>query len=462
MSQTDYQGVLLPENPVVKDLRAIVPDYRAMLLTVIAAIADRYERTPNYPFIDTKLNLLTGEDFPDDDPVRGKNAVYGWIQGRGLEALAGHCRWMRRLGIGGDLLPRLERMMREVLDGLRDIRARNAGRLFFFMSPNGKPFKLDENGRPQPITLTSESPYGFSDLFSAKGMVAAARYLQDEDAAADALAYCRLVDDAIWQGAFVSDQQPLDPKNPVAPRPGQFPHGPYMIQIGAAALLAGYAHPNAVAFGLRLIRYELQTHANLNGRIPDLSAYDFWEAVDNGGMPYRDGGRIVSDPGHALECVGLILKFTAAVKAQNLADAAQAGEIAEIETVMPRLLERNFANGYLPGPGGICKAFDLVSRGAINTDLAWWNLPETMRAAVYCWRVAQSEGDRAMCLRILRDCHNAFVRHYVRPDLHLMAYQTRDETGKPVAVIPATADADPGYHTGLSIIDMLDVMEEIS
>ena len=42
-----------------------------------------------------------------------------------------------------------------------------------------------------------------------------------------------------------------------------------------------------------------------------------------------------------------------------------------------------------------------------------------------------------------------------------MAYQTIDRTGKPVDVIPATPDADPGYHTGLSLIDMLDCLRRI-
>ena len=141
-----YRGVLLSEGPTLNDLRAIVPDYEAMLITIMGVIADRYDRTPNYPFIDTKLDLITGEDFPADDPARGPNAIYGWIQGRGLEALAGHCRWMRRRQLGSDLLPRLEGMMREVLDKLRDMRARNGGHLFFFMTPDGDPFVLGADG----------------------------------------------------------------------------------------------------------------------------------------------------------------------------------------------------------------------------------------------------------------------------------------------------------------------------
>ena len=43
-----------------------------------------------------------------------------------------------------------------------------------------------------------------------------------------------------------------------------------------------------------------------------------------------------------------------------------------------------------------------------------------------------------------------------------MAIQTRNADGEPVAVIPATSDADPGYHTGLSILDCLEVLRQQS
>jgi hypothetical protein len=93
--------------------------------------------------------------------------------------------------------------------------------------------------------------------------------------------------------------------------------------------------------------------------------------------------------------------------------------------------------------------------------MPWWNLPGTLRAAAYCLASAESEGERSMCLRVFRDCHNAF-REFVRPDLHLMAYQTRDPQGRPIAAIPATADADPGYHTGLSLIDTIEIVESFT
>ena len=42
-----------------------------------------------------------------------------------------------------------------------------------------------------------------------------------------------------------------------------------------------------------------------------------------------------------------------------------------------------------------------------------------------------------------------------------MAYQTVALDGNPVDIIPATPDADPGYHTGLSLIDMLDCVAKL-
>jgi len=93
--------------------------------------------------------------------------------------------------------------------------------------------------------------------------------------------------------------------------------------------------------------------------------------------------------------------------------------------------------------------------------MPWWNLPETIRAAAYCITYSEDETEKAMCLRVFRDSHNAFLK-FVRPDLHLMAYQTRNASGQPVAVIPATPDADPGYHTGLSLIDTIAVVESLS
>ena len=452
----DYKGALLSDDPGRAELDAIVEDYKATLVEVMKVLVDRYERSPDYPFVDTKLDLITGEDFPVEDPIRGRNAVYGWIQGRALEALAGHCRWMSRNNLAPDHLPRLEQMMAEVLESLRDIRRKNGGHLSFFMMPDGEPFELDSESMPVTIALDENSDFGFSDLFSAKGMYAAAHYLGDATRISEALAYCHDVDRAIWEGHFTSDQISLNPKNPDERRPGYIPHGPFMIHLGTAALMTRNGEPNSVEFGLRLVRYELANHINIGGRVKELEPNDFWEGIDKQGNPFDDDGVVLSDPGHALECVGLILKFTKAAK--STATDKELEEIRTLEQHMPEVLSHMFDVGYHAEPGGICKAFDLVTRKPLNSDVPWWSLPETMRTAAFCMEISETEDAKKAAFEILGKCHNAFTTKFVRPDLHLMAYQTISASGEVIPVIPATADADPGYHTGLSIIDMLEVL----
>ncbi|MFH1569857.1 MAG: hypothetical protein ABIL09_17825, partial [Gemmatimonadota bacterium] len=127
----------------------------------------------------------------------------------------------------------------------------------------------------------------------------------------------------------------------------------------------------------------------------------------------------------------------------------------------PAILARSFANGFQPGPGGICKAYDLVARQPRNRDMPWWSLPETMRAALLGWESVEDDAARRACLATFAACHNAFLGHYVRPDVHLMAVQTRGPDGRVSDAIPATADADPGYHTGLSLLDVVRILSDL-
>jgi hypothetical protein len=450
-----YQGHVLVEKSSRDDYIAVIQDYEQMLVTVMQALCDRFDRS--YPFVNTKLSLLTGKDFEADDPVRGHNAVYGWIQGRGLEALAGHCVWLEKKGLGNNLVPQLSEMMRLVLDRMHHMWRQNDERLWFFMLPNGRPFDLSDDGKPVPFRLTKENAYGFGDLFASKGMYAAACYLGDDTMRQAALTYIAAVDGAIWGGRFENDQATLDPQNPILPLSGRLMQGPFMIQIGTAAMLVLQNDVRGIEMGVRLIRHELDHYVNLDGRVPGFEEGDMWEAIGTDGLPYCEANQtVLSDPGHALEFVGLALKFTTAAKASGLLNGKQREEVDDFERVMVLILRQNFMNGFLGK--GIGKAFDLVGRKPMNTELPWWNLPETMRAAVYCKKISDTEDDVLVCDDIFRKCHNAFVQHFVRPDLHLMAYQTITKEGMPVDVIPATADADPGYHTGLSIIDVLDTL----
>jgi hypothetical protein len=120
------------------------------------------------------------------------------------------------------------------------------------------------------------------------------------------------------------------------------------------------------------------------------------------------------------------------------------------------MLIHHFQLGFNARAGGICKAFDLVSRKKLNTDMPWWNLPETMRAGRELLTLGVARKYHRHIHKIIALCSNSFLKRYVNPRVHCMAYQTRNARGRVVDVIPATPDADPGYHTGLSIIDFLE------
>jgi hypothetical protein len=56
---------------------------------------------------------------------------------------------------------------------------------------------------------------------------------------------------------------------------------------------------------------------------------------------------------------------------------------------------------------------------------------------------------------ILELCADAFFANYVNPQAGDLQYQTRAADGSIVDTIPAVPDVDPGYHTNLSLIDMI-------
>ena len=458
-----YATVILPDQPTASDLVSVIEPYQAMIVTQLRAILDRTERSEYYPWIDTKINLITGEDLPPVHPLLGRDLVSGWVQGRGLESVAKFAAWLAPFAGDGEvdrLIARARRQAADLLAKLRQARTVNGGHLYFFMTPAGQAFDFGPDMARLPVTLDAASPHGYSDLFCAKGMYAAAQLLGDPDAVSEARDFCMAVYRDITARAFRSDQ-PQPAEGARAWVADAFSHGPHMIALGMAALFAEFEPgPQAAELGLTLASYILDTHVNLGGRWPQLRAYDLVEFVDAAGDPWADeAGRIVSDPGHSLEFVGLLLKFSRAVQRYGGATPAQQEAIRDIERMLPALLARAFANGFRPAVGGICKTVDLLTRRPVDDTMPWWSLPETIRAALASWRVADDDGSCRACQEILAWSHNAFVMHYVRPQTYLMAVKVRDARGDVLDVVPAYPDADPGYHTALSLMDALDLIQ---
>jgi len=458
-----YMAVTLPVHPTASDLHCLVEPYRAMIVAQFRTILDRTERSEHYPWIDTKINLITGEELPPAHPLLGRDLVSGWVQGRGLESVVKFAAWLTPFAGDGEvdrLIARARRLAADLSAQLQQARVVNGGHLYFFMTPAGQAFDLGPDMARIPLALEAASPHGYSDLFCAKGLYAAAHLLGDPVAVSEARAFCLAVCRDIIARAFRSDQ-PQPDAGARAWVTGAFSQGPSMIALGMAALIAEFEpSPQAADLGLTLARYILDAHVNLGGRWPQFREYDLVEFVDEAGNPSADElGRIVSDPGHSLEFVGLFLKFSRAVRRCGGATPAQKEAIRGIERIMPALLDSAFANGFRPTVGGICKTVDLLTRRPVDDTMPWWSQPETIRAALASWRVAEDDESRRACLEILARSHNAFVTQYVRPQTHLMAVKVRDARGEVLDVVPAYPDADPGYHTALSLIDALDLIQ---
>ena len=446
-------------------IRAAASDHKRMVLCVLDRILRRFEADGDYPFIDTKLSLITGKDFRADDPIRGKGVIYGWIQGRGLEALAGHLNWLRQqedLGptLRRDLEQRVLAMIQTVLASMEAMRRANGGRLFFMMTREGKPLQIVD-GLVMPRSIGTDLPTSMADMFYCKGLVAAGTALGESDVLNEACKLFHQVLSDIAAGRFYSDQQPMDPRNPVAPVPGRLSHGSRMIGLGACArFLECTGDSEFTRIGLEFIDHILSYHVNLT-MSPEIGRpFDMWEFVDRHGRPWMEQGMLKSDPGHATEFVGLSLKLIGLSEIMGTLNDKVLPKAQRFRELLPHVLAQNFANGFAPTGFGIVKAYDLVARKPINDHLPWWNLPETMRAAIEACFVVATEQHRDRHARIAADCSNAFLKNFVRKDLGLMAAQTLDAEGAVVDVVPATPDADPGYHTGLSMIDCLDLLAE--
>jgi hypothetical protein len=451
---------ILLEKSDLRELQLLSPIYRQMLLTVLDAIIDRFDSA--YGFIDTKIDIFTGAPLSrktGDIDIFGRETVYAWIQSRGVEALCGHLQWIqsdtslpaaRKRHYTKKLIP----IISGVINKLESIRNQNGGSLFFWFTPDGAGFTLTPDGKREPFT-PPKGRSNTSDMFHVKAVAAAAHTLGDPRLAAEAQHYFDTWIQNVEADRSDSDQQPFDPRNPVVPVPGRRSHGVRMISLGSFALYASlFSDPSYVEGGLRFIQHILDNYINLHGQFNGLEPLDFVEFIDPQGAPFPHEGNILCDPGHGLEFVGLGMKFLNVIRSRQDLSSEQRSTIANLDRLLPQLLLHSFKTGRNP-IGGIYKSVDLITRRPYNSDMPWWNLPETLRAAMSAHNASSDELTRQACREVIRDCSNAFLSLYVRPEVHMMAYQTLDHTGKPIPTVPATPDLDPGYHTGLSVIDFL-------
>ena len=444
----------------ISRLASLVPSCLSATVDGLELVLSRFEKDKGYPFINTKFSTITGKDFPEPSDIEadyfGRSAVFGWIQGRGLEALAGHADFFTN---NPSLTKRCDRMLSAVSAKTAEFKKKN-GHFVFMTTPDGRPFRCGEDGRREYFQGKSIPP-GFSDYFTGKGLAAAGVRLKNKELTEMGVSTFRSAVSAVLDGSFASDQISFDPKNKVQSVPSRQAQGPYMISLGGYALLCELfpASDEWVEGGSLVLRKIIDCHI-LQKDKRSLKRFDFVEYADENGQPWLENGKILQDSGHALEFTGLAARFLL----NSSARASQSPKFQELLTLckelLPNVFLSAFANGFNKKAGGVCKTFDLVSRTPINDDMPWWSLPESLRSAGLLLLLSPNHARSSELISAAMECGNAFFGPFKTP-VPGVFYQTRNAKGEPIPVVPATPDADPGYHTGLCLIDYIQACEKL-
>jgi hypothetical protein len=370
----------------------------------------------HHPFLDLKVNSITMRDYDRSDGLRSPDYVYGWIQGRGLEALITHGIWLETRN--GDLSRRLLARARLLYDALAELVDRDGSACFLY-DQSMLPIWPDDKGGLHPQVLRSgyRTP---SDAFVAKGLIAAASHF-DPDRLTDWLAYLDDIVAAVEQRRFVIAEKQRVDAAAIARQTANYSQ--HMLLLSAAVLLNRLGLTEAAKYGERLITHVLDHHLHAERvLLSDEVGGDF------------------CNPGHAIEFAGFALAYCHAT-----------GFTAPMPTLI-NLVGACAAQGF-HGPGFMIGAS--IATGEIaSAHYPWWTLPEAIRSAAYAYAVS----GEPRFLEIWQEAHHRFFAGYWRGHPPY-AIQNRDISG-PVDVTPATPDLDPLYHTGLSLLAAIEATEQ--
>ena len=364
-------------------------------------------RSTSQVFLDTKVNPLTGKDYDALAGRRGPAFQYGWIQGRGLEAIVSFAQHYR--AVDRDLSERLFLQAQALYQGLSALVARD-GHAFFLYDEALRPVKPHAEGMERQTT--ENAVYTYSDAFVAKGLLAASCHFDGQPKAVY-VEYLRNVIAAIDAGRFQMDETGELSAAQAANEPDDF--GPRMILLGAAGLLHRCGLPDETSFADRFIDDVLARY------------YD-----ETTGLLRNVPGQDACNVGHGIEFCGFAF--------DHLSHRAPDPRIELLGTILRRSLDFG-----LQGPG-IALSLSIKSGQALSPYYPWWPLPEAIRACALGWKLT---GDDEL-LGLWKRADEAFFQNYWQAGQGY-AYQTRTLDG-PVDFVPATPDLDPSYHTGLSLL----------
>jgi hypothetical protein len=380
-----------------------------------AAIRWLIDRPNQNGFLNTKVNSITGVDYDTSSGLRGPQFTYGWIQGRGLEALVTFADFYHDLDPA--LSQRISKRAEQLFQRLRELYLRD-GHSYFLYDEELKPVIPSDDGL---ASQTTEIPiFTYSDAFIAKGLVAAACRFDLENVG-PFLDYLHNVIAAIEDGRFqMEEKRALSLENAKA-EPNDF--GPRMILLGAAGLLHRCNHSDEAGFADQFIDDVLARYYDASSGL-----------LLN--IPKQDACNV----GHGIEFCGFAFEHL-----------EQHPNDSRIE-LLGEILRRSLETG-LQGPG-IALSLSSKTGQANSRYYPWWQMPEAIRATAIGYKLI---GDESL-INLWQKADAAFFNNYWQSERGF-AYQTRTKEG-PIDYVPATPDLDPGYHTGLSLLAAIRAIQD--
>ncbi len=392
-------------------------------------ILQRHAEPKNWPYVDTKFNPNTGRDLPSES----YEVIYPWFLGRGSEALALHLEALDELALSSDekqavreLFPKL---IADMTGAILELRDRYEGRF---------PLRVDRSFSLPPGSTENLDPAltGPGDVFYAKGLLGSS----DASVREAGGKLLQEIAEKIEQGNFATPFPDQGKAQALRMLFQAVPRLAVARDLSASRRAALFAHT------CNFIQYVLDHHYDsATGRFSE------YYNSENG-----QRGELL-DTGHCTEFVGLALSaiHTMEKDGTGLTPERQA-LFARAKTELPRILLSAVAAGFVESAGGLFKAVNNRTGEILDPAMAWWSLPETMRAALFSALATNDAGLKEKCLAIFAQCHNAYFQHFVNPANMLFPYQTRSgETGEVLDVAPAIPEGDPLYHSNLCFLEIM-------
>ncbi len=412
---------------------------RVMLEAGLDLYLRRRKARPEFPFFDTKFNPNTGEDFPESSYDR----LTGWFLGRGAEACAAHLDTLEDLYSDPHHQQAVRQMLTELrehyLDALMTVLERYGGSCPFIMDRSyqaADPWEAETEAKHKLLTAGT--------MFCAKGLLA----IKDPRGV---LLGKRLVRDYV-DAAYV---------NRYAPRGNEYEpdihaQSSFMLAFGAIPLVMDVSDAEEQTQWAQLTA-DMLTHVIDTFYEPETGImYDY--------VDFRTGVPLSKfNPGHLSELVGLALQAADAVSSSEAEVSPHIHAVFNrAYTVLPSALVRTWEAGYCNKHHGIYQFVDITSGTPIQTDLPWWSLPETMRAALRSAVVTDDVHVRTRLQEIYVVCSNDYFSYYINPAYGLFPFRTRSgENGRVLDSMPVLPEADPLYHTNLAWLDARRMLDKV-